>query len=200
LPFKEVVFGITDPDGNAAGKPVIGRGQFIMKHLSILDPATGKGRTGPYWTTGAQGVEVEYDVSEHTFRLVKAATVMDAGKVINPGLAKGQVLGGMNMGLSLATREINHYKANGEMADTSFRTYKVMHYAENPQYVAEFVETPNLSGPFSARGIAEHSVLGMPPALANALGLAANVQLDALPISFETLWQAVTKGDPYACV
>lgn len=194
LPFKDIVFGVKTKEGNALGGPVIGRGHFIMKHLSILDRETGKGQTGPYWTVGAQAVEVEYDQCEYTYRLVKAISVIDAGKVIEPECAIGQVLGGMNMGLSIATREDNHYGKTGELKDTSLRTYKIMHYGQTPIYIAEFIETPNLSGPFGARGIGEHGVLGMPPALANALCKAANVQLDTLPITFESLWNAAENG------
>jgi CO/xanthine dehydrogenase Mo-binding subunit len=191
LKFKDIVYGVKDPNGNAIGGPVIGRGRFIMKHLSKLDRETGKGQTGPYWTVGAQAVELEYDQIEHTYRLVRAVTVLDAGKVIFPEGAIGQVMGAMNTGLSLATREINSYAPSGELKDTSIRTYKVMHYAENPIYIVEFIETPNISGPFGARGLGEHAVLGMPSALANALCKAAKVQLNTLPITFESLWKAV---------
>ncbi len=194
LPFKDIAFGIKTQEGNAMGGPVIGRGHFIMKHLSKLDKETGKGQPGPYWTVGAQAVEVEYNRYEHTYRLVRAVTVIDAGRVIEPECASGQVLGAMSTGLSLATRENYIYSASGELKDTSFRTYKIMHFAENPLYTVEFIETPNVSGPLGARGVAEHGVLGMPPALANALSRAANVQLDSLPITFETLWNASQGG------
>lgn len=194
LPFKDIAFGIKTQEGNAMGGPVIGRGHFIMKHLSQLDRETGKGWPGPYWTVGAQAVEVEYNRYEHTYRLIRAVTVIDAGRVIEPECASGQVLGAMSTGLSLATRENYIYSASGELKDTSFRTYKIMHFAENPLYTVEFIETPNVSGPLGARGVAEHGVLGMPPALANALSRAANVQLDSLPITFETLWNASQSG------
>ncbi len=195
LPFKDIVFGVKTEEGNGLGGPVIGRGHFVMKHLSKLDYETGKGQPGPYWTVGAQAVEVAYDRTEHTYRLIRAVTVIDAGKVIEPECASGQVLGGMNTGLGIATRENYHYDAAGELKDTSFRTYKIMHFAENPTYISEFIETPNLSGPMGARGVGEHGVLGMPPALANALCKAATIQLDSLPVTFETLWGAAqSKG------
>jgi CO/xanthine dehydrogenase Mo-binding subunit len=192
LAFKDIVSGVRDPDGSASGGPVIGRGHFVMRHLSHLDKETGAGQPGPYWTVGAQAVEVEYDSDEHTFRLVRAATVLDAGHVIYPEGAAGQVRGAMNTGLSIATREGSVYTPEGELKATSFRTYKIMHFAENPVYVVEFIETPNVSGPLGARGLGEHGVLGMPPAMANALGKATGVQLDALPITNESLWYAVT--------
>jgi CO/xanthine dehydrogenase Mo-binding subunit len=196
LKFKDIVHGVKDIAGNAVGGPVIGRGHFIMKHLSSPERETGKGQPGPYWTVGAQAVEIEYDRTEHTYRLIKAVTVLDAGQVIFPAGAISQVMGGMNTGLSLATREINHYAQNGELKDTSIRTYKLMHFAENPVYIVEFVETPNISGPFGARGLGEQGVLGMPSALANALVNAAHVQLDSLPITFESLWNAVVNLQP----
>ena len=118
--------------------------------------------------------------------------MLDAGSVIYPEGAAGQVMGAMNMGLSYATREASVYAPGGELKNTSFRTYKVMHFAENPRYIVEFVETPNISGPLGARGLGEHGILGMPAAFANALSRAAKVQLDALPITNEALWYAVT--------
>jgi CO/xanthine dehydrogenase Mo-binding subunit len=199
LGFKDIASGVKDSNGNASGGPVIGRGHFIMKHLSGLNKDTGEGQPGPHWTVGAQAVEAEYDKTEHTFRLVRAVTVIDAGHVIYPEGATGQILGAMNFGLSNTTREINAYAPNGELKTTSFRTYKVMHYAENPSYIVEFVETPNINGPFGARGLGEHGLLGMPPALANALGKAANVQLDALPITNEALWYAVMNSSTEVC-
>ncbi len=194
LPFKDIVFGVKTAEGNGLGGPVIGRGHFILNHLSKLDKETGKGQPGPYWTVGAQAVEVEYDRCEHTYRVVRAVTVIDAGKVLEPECAAGQVVGAMNMGLGIATREANQYAQTGELKDTSFRTYKIMHFGQSPIFISEFIETPNLSGPFGVRGIGEHGVLGMPPALANALCKAANVQLDSLPITFESLWEAVENG------
>lgn len=192
IELKNLVYGVKTEQGNAVGGPVIGRGHFAMKHLSIMDTETGKGKTGPYWTAGAQGVEVEYDEREHSFRLVRAVTVLDAGKVIDRGCAASQVSGAMNMGLSLATREEYQYAGNGEPKDTSFRTYKVMHYSENPDYIVEFIETPNLGGPYGARGLGEHGALGMASALAGALSRAAGVEFDSLPITFEAVWSAVT--------
>jgi len=189
LPFRDLAFGVEYSDGNAVGGQVIGRGSYIITHLTKMDPGTGKGKPGPYWTPGAQGVEIEYDKKEHTYRLLRAVTVIDAGRVINPATAAGQVIGGMNMGLGLATREYKHYDRNCKLQNSSLRTYKVLHYAEDPEYSVHFIETPNLGSPYGLRGIAEHGVLGMASCLANALSHAAGVEFDSLPITFETLWQ-----------
>lgn len=189
LPFKDLTFGVEYSNGNSVGGQVIGRGSYVMTHLTKLDAETGKGKPGPYWTPGAQGVEIEYDKKEHSYRLLRAITVIDAGKVINPVTAAEQVIGSMNIGLSLATREYNRYDQNGKLENTSLRTYKVIHYGEVPEYVVHFIETPNPQGPYGLRGIGEHGVLGMGPCIANALSQTTGSEFDSLPVTFETVWK-----------
>jgi CO/xanthine dehydrogenase Mo-binding subunit len=166
----------------------------ISCNLTTLDKETGKGKTGPAWAVGAQAVEVEYDTKEHTYRLIKAVTVIDAGKVLNPKTARGVITGGMCMGLGLGTREEFLYDAEARVQTTSLRTYKVMHIGQEPKYIVEFIETPHEEGPFGARGISEHGIIGIPAALANALSSAAEVDLNLLPITPETIWMAKTGG------
>jgi len=190
--FKHLVHGYKYPNGNAITGPIIGRGSYIMNHLTLLDQETGKGKAGPCWTVGAQAVEVEYDTKQHTYRILRAATVIDAGKVLNPKTAKGVVMGGMCMGLGLGTGEHFVYDDKGIIQDTSFRTYKMLRYGEVPEYLIDFVETPHIEAPFGARGIAEHGIIGIPAALANALSLAAGVDITELPITPEYLWKKKT--------
>lgn len=194
LPFRELVHGYQYANGNSVEGQILGRGSFIMQDINILDKETGKGKAGPYWTVGAQAVELEFDRKEYGYRLVKAATVIDAGKVLNPAMAEALVKGGMCMGLGLGSREAFQYDAGGKVLDTSLRTYKVMHFGETPQYLVGFVETPQLDSPYEARGLAEHGILGMPAALGNALSVAVQAELDALPLTPETIWRMKTGG------
>ena len=187
--FKDVIYGIKDTNGNATQGHIFGRGSFIMSRLTHLNPSTGKGKAGPSWTLGAQAVEIEYDKTDCTYRFVKSATVIDSGKTINPKTAKGLVMGGMNMGLGIASREEFIYDQNGTMLTTSFRTYKMMRYGENPEYLVDFIETPDLSAPYGARGIAEHGIIGIPAALGNAISLAADIDVDKIPITPEYIWK-----------
>ena len=197
LKFMDLVHGYKYKNGNAVGGQLLGRGGFIMGGLNPLNRETGRGKTGPYWTVGAQAVEVEFDRREDTYRLVRAATVIDAGKVLNPAMADAVVKGGMCMGLGLGSRECFRYDAEGRVLDTSLRTYKVMHFGETPEYQVEFVETPQQGAPYGARGIGEHGVIGMPAALANALSLAAEAELDELPLVPETIWR-IREGETSA--
>lgn len=195
-PVKDLASGIKFDNGSAFGGPIIGRGSFVMPHLSVMDTETGQGRPGPYWTPGAQGVEIEYDLKEHNLRLLRAVTVIDAGKVLNPALARGQVIGAMNMGLCLATRESLVYNSDCKLQNSSLRTYKPIHFFENPRFEVEFVETANIGAPYGLRGLAEHGILGMMPAIANAVSLATGREADTMPLKFETLWKLEDADDP----
>lgn len=194
LPFCDLVQGYQYPNGNTVEGPVLGRGAFMMSDLNPLEQATGKGKPGPAWTVGAQAAEVEFDTKEFTYRLLKAATVLDAGRVLNPKMAESLVKGGMCMGLSLASREYFSYDPLCRVLNTSLRSYKVMHFGQTPQYLVGFVETPQIDAPYEARGIAEHGIIGMPAALANALSAAAQIELDSLPLIPENIWRAKTGG------
>lgn len=196
ISFKNLAHGYKYPNGNAIEGQIIGHGSYIMNHITQLDQETGKGKAGPGWTLGAQGVEIEYNTKQHTYRFLKAATVIDAGKVLNPKTAKGVLMGGMCMGLGLAASEEFLYDRNGAVQNTSFRTYKMMRYGETPDYLIDFVETPQINAPYGARGLGEHGIIGIPAAAANALSLAIQDDIDRLPITPEYLWRKTTGNQP----
>ncbi|WP_445487266.1 xanthine dehydrogenase family protein molybdopterin-binding subunit [Niallia sp. 03133] len=189
LSFKDIVYGYVYPNGNAIGGQIIARGTYILRGLTNLDPETGKGNPGPEWTVAAQGVEIEFDKKNLTYKLLKAVTVMDIGEVLNYGGAVGQVKGAMSMGLAWAGREAFHFNEYGRLRNPQLRTYRPIRYGEHPNYIVDFVKTAHLEAPYGARGAGEHGIIGMPAALGNALSLAANVPLNSLPLTPETIWQ-----------
>ena len=192
--FKDISHGYKYKDGPSIYGELIGRGNYIVENLLRLNSDTGAGKSGVSWTVGAQGVEIEYNPKTHTYRLLKASTVVDAGKVINPKMAKGVIMGGMSMGLGLATREEFVYNENAILEDTSIRTYKVMHFGEQPEYIVDFVESPQMDAPFGARGIGEHGILGIPAAFADAIQLATEKEFNKIPILPEQIWKTVRGG------
>lgn len=192
--FKDIAHGYKYSDGPSIGGEIIAHGNYIMRHLIPLNPNTGIGKTGPSITLGAQAVEIEYNPATYNYRLLKAATVIDVGKVINPKAATGLIMGGMSMGLGLATREEFIYNSLGEIENSSLRTYKLIHFGEQPEYLVDFLETPQIDAPFGARGLAEHGIIGIPAAFANAISAATKTDFDKLPISPELIWKTKTGG------
>lgn len=189
LALEQVVLGYTYPNGNAIGGPIIGRGKYIARHLSGIDPQTGEGRPGLEWTLGAEGVEVEVDLRDGRYRVLRSACSMDVGTVINPQLARGQVVGAMAMGIGYTTREAFMFDSRERVLNQRLRDFKILRYGEHPEYIVDFVETPQRDGPYNARGLGEQGIVGMPGALASAFSRAVGVQLLRLPITPEYLWR-----------
>jgi len=187
--LKDIASGYKAPDGSSIGEPALGRGGFMLKGLSTLDPKTGKGQTAPAWTVGAQAVEVEYDTIEHTYRIISASTVIDVGMVMNPEAMRQIIRGGMAMGISMASREAYSYDQNGLLTTPTLRTYKLMHIGQEPDYRVEFVETPQEGSPYGIRSMSEHGIIGIPAALANALSNASGFSLNTLPLTPQSLWK-----------
>lgn len=190
IAFQNIVQGYQTDSGESVGEPVFGRGGFLLKGLTQLDPQTGQGKTGPAWTLGAQVVEIEADLKTFSYRILSASTVMDIGHAINPELMRAMIAGGMAMGISMASREMVQYDAQGIPCSPNLRTYKLLHIGQEPDYRVGFVETPELESPYGVRSYAEHGIIGIPAALGNALSAAFGEQFLFLPLTPEKLWNS----------
>ncbi|MDW7730188.1 MAG: xanthine dehydrogenase family protein molybdopterin-binding subunit [Bacillota bacterium] len=190
LSMSEVALGYMYPEGQSIEGQVIGVGRYISRRLTAIDPETGAGRPALEWTMGSQGIEVELNPADGTYRVVKAVCAMDVGRVINPFLAHGQIVGGMSMGLGFAGWEGFSLNRQGRVINDDLRSYKILRYGEEPEYLVEFLETPQRDGPFCARGLGEQGVLGMPGALAGALSRALGRPLNRLPLTPQRIWEA----------
>ena len=188
IDLKDLAHGYEYPDGNSIGGQIIGHGSFIMRHLSKLNPETGTGKSGPTWTVGAQGVEVIYNKKDHSFKITNAYSVIDSGPVINPASAKGVVMGGMSMGLGLATKEGFIFNNKGIIENNQLRNYKLVTFGENPKYYVDFIETKQIDAFYGSRGIGEHGLIGMPASVGNAVSSASNTDIRKLPILSETIF------------
>ncbi|MEK5521169.1 aldehyde oxidase [Heyndrickxia sporothermodurans] len=189
LDFPEIVYGYMYPNGNSIGGQIIGRGNYILRRLTNIDRETGAGKPGPEWTVCASVVEVEFDRRDYTYKIIRASTVVDIGRVLNEKTARGQVMGAMSMGLAYGGRETFIFDELGRMLNPQLRTYRPIHYGENPEYLVDFIETPMLDAPYGLRGVGEHGILGMPAALGNSLSKAAGVSLHHLPLIPELIWR-----------
>ncbi|WP_081954438.1 xanthine dehydrogenase family protein molybdopterin-binding subunit [Neobacillus niacini] len=194
IPIKDIAYGYSFPNGNAIGGQIIGRGHYMFSGITYLDKETGAGNPGPEWAVGAQGVEVELNRRDYTYRIVRAVSVIDAGKVLNEKMAVGQVMGAMSMGLSFAGRETFRFDSKGIVLNPQLRTYRPIRFGEHPIYEVAFVETPVKDAPYGARGLGEQGLLGMPAALGNSLSAALTVNINYLPLIPELLWKVKEGG------
>ena len=115
---------------------------------------------------------------------MKLTTVIDAGKIINPVLARGQIIGGMVQAMGQALMEKIIYSDKGINRNPGFTDYKIPSLEDvlDIDMNVIFVETPDIYGPFGARGLAEHATVSIPAVIGNAVSLATGVQVFNLPI------------------
>jgi CO/xanthine dehydrogenase Mo-binding subunit len=197
IPLQQFVMGYTYPNGSAIGGPVIGRGSYVPRGLTYLDPETGQGFPALKWTFGAQAVQVEVDPETGEVRVLKVASAFDIGKAINPLLVKGQVYGGVLQSLSIGMMEGYIYDEKGAMLNSNFTDYKIARASDMPdEHIVALIENPQLDGPYGARGIGELTMLSIPPAIANAIFDATGVQMFRLPMTPESVWMAIREHKP----
>jgi CO/xanthine dehydrogenase Mo-binding subunit len=189
--FKELAMGYTYPNGNGIGGPLVARGNYIAQGLSNIDPETGQGHPALDWTYGAHAVEVIVDEETGEFEVKKIASAFDAGKVINESNVIGQIQGGVIQGYGSAVMEGYQFSDEGRLLTNSFTDYKVPSIADIPELTPIIIENAQEDGPYGARGVAEHPMISVPPAVANAVQDAIGVQLKEMPVIPEKLFELI---------
>ncbi len=190
--FAALSIGYVYPNGNGIGGPLIGLGRYTAQGLTSLDKETGQGLPALDWTYGAHGVIAEVDPETGEYTVIKIASAFDVGKVINPGTMRGQCIGGMIQGLGTAECESYIYDDQGHLLNPSLTDNKILTAKDLPEEIECIaVETPQLDGPFGARGVGEHPMISVAPALANAIHDATGAELTHMPVRSEDVWRAI---------
>jgi len=118
---------------------------------------------------GAHLAVVEVDVETGQTRLVSLTAVDDAGKILSPLLAEGQVHGGLAQGIAQALLEEFRYSGDGTPLTPNFADYSVISATELPSFALIHQETPTFMNPLGAKGIGESGTIGATPAVWNAV-------------------------------
>lgn len=139
----------------------------------------------------AQFAEVTVDKETGQVIVDKLVMVVDAGVVVNPITASGQIEGGMTQALGYAVCEEMVYDACGQAREKDFRDYHIFNAHEMPELETIFVETFEPSHPFGVKAVAEIPMDGVAPAVANAVFNAVGVHIDSNPVTPEKIWSAL---------
>jgi len=146
----------------------------------------GQGDPHVAFAFAAERAVVEVDVDLGLVRVVQVAAVQDAGRVLNPQGATGQVEGGTAMGLGLAVME-EVQLGDGAIRNASFTDYLIPTILDAPPIVTEFVEVPEPDAPLGVKGIGELATVVATPAVVAALRAATGRQLNRAPATPEDL-------------
>jgi aerobic carbon-monoxide dehydrogenase large subunit len=141
--------------------------------------------------SGCYAAVVEVERATGRLRVLRLAAVDDAGTIVNPLLAEGQVIGGAVQGLGAALVEEAVHDDGGQLRTASFADYSLLTAAELPPLAAAFVESPSPHNPLGAKGIGEGGAIGTPAAVANAVIDALGGRHVDPPFTEEKLWRAL---------
>ncbi|WP_261391778.1 xanthine dehydrogenase family protein molybdopterin-binding subunit [Cytobacillus firmus] len=139
-------------------------------------------------------VQVEVDIDTGEVKILDYTTIHDAGKLLNPNIVEGQIMGGLAHGLGAALYEELAYDERGQFLTGSFMDYLCPTATEIPNVTIKHIETPSPLTPLGAKGLGEGNTMSAPVVIANAVTDALkpfNISIDQLPISPDRIWSKI---------
>jgi 2-furoyl-CoA dehydrogenase large subunit len=126
---------------------------------------------------------VEIDPVTYQVRVDRYVSMHDAGKILNPLIADGQMRGAFAQGIATALYEEFVYNEEGAFLTGTFADYLVPTVSEIPPVEMLHMESPSPLTPLGAKGLAEGNCMSVPACIANAVADALGVDDVPLPAS-----------------
>ncbi len=201
---QDMVFDPERAQFNVAGapQPALGWHELAARlsdggRLDELSVETDFTPAQPTFPFGAHVAVVEVDTETGQVELKRLVAVDDAGTIINPLLAQGQVHGGLAAGIAQALFEEVAYDEDGNPANANLVSYCMPAATELPPFEVVEMQTPTPVNELGAKGIGESGTIGVTPAVHAAV-------LDALshlgvrdidmPANGERVWRAIVQA------
>ncbi|MDI6771509.1 MAG: xanthine dehydrogenase family protein molybdopterin-binding subunit [bacterium] len=149
---------------------------------------------GPVFPFGVYAAVVEIDRITGHVHVLRLVAVDDAGTIVNPLLAEGQVIGAVAQGLGQVLSEQAIYDAEGQLLTGTFADYPLLRAHQATEVTSDFLETPSPLNPLGAKGVGEAGTIGTPPAVANAVADALaplGIRHVDMPLTPEKMWRLV---------
>jgi len=124
-------------------------------------------------------------------RVDRYYSMHDAGKLLNPLLAEGQIHGAFVQGLAAALYEEFSYDRNGIFQSGSFADYLVPTACEIPSLTTMHMESPSPFTPLGAKGLAEGNCMSVPACIANGIADALRLKDIQLPATPPRIFQSI---------
>ena len=140
----------------------------------------------PPFAYGVHAVVVDVDRETGLVRLERYVVVSDAGRLINPTIAEGQIVGGLAQGLGGALLEELVYDADGQLLASSLLDYALPAARHVPMVEMLHLQIPTPLNPLGVKGLGEGGAVGAHAAVANAVAdalLPLGIEVRTTPLS-----------------
>jgi aerobic carbon-monoxide dehydrogenase large subunit len=154
--------------------------------------------TGTFsYATHAAVVAVDPEIG--AVEILDYAVVEDGGKLVNPMVVDGQIVGGIAQGIGTALYEEMPFDAAAQPLASTLADYLLPASSEMPTVKIEHMETPSPYTEFGVKGIGEGGAIPTPAAIANAINDALaplGVELLVSPITPQRVLEAIRRANP----
>jgi len=164
-----------------AGGRLSATGRAVLPERELVDPTTGiqSGTIDAMPATHVCDLAVHPESGE--VRILRYVACHDLGRVFSPRIVRGQILGGIGMGVGQALLERLRV-TDGRVTSSGLRDYLVPTSLDVPADVEiRLLELKDGIGPYGGKGIGEAAAVAAPPAIANALYEALGTQITEIP-------------------
>jgi carbon-monoxide dehydrogenase large subunit len=167
----------------------LAREAYTQTHRFGADIEPGLTETGTYdppgtFSNACHVAEVEVDIETGRTTIIRYLVAEDAGRIINPLIADGQVHGGVAQGIGNALYEEMIYDESGAPLSATLADYLAPTAHEVPYIELHHMETPSTQSLTRAKGLGEGGGIGAPAAIINAINDALSpfgVEIDEMP-------------------
>lgn len=159
-----------------------------------LDTRESYSREAQTFPNGCHLAEIEVDPETGVIDVLGYWVADDFGMIINPLLVKGQIMGGVAMGLGQAITENCVHDATGQLLSGSFMDYGMPRADDMPPMEIDFCSVPTETNPAGVKGCGEAGCIGAPSAISNALIHAlegSGIAHIDMPLTPERVWQTM---------
>jgi len=163
--------------------------QYKLPSWINWDDQTYRGDAYAAYAWAVYVADVSVDIDTFETKVNHFYALQEAGKVIHPTLAAGQIEGGVAQGIGFAISEKIVWK-DGTMINNQMTNYIMPTASDAPPIDVEFQELNFANGPFGAKGIGELPMDGPGPAILNAVKQATGISVKAIPMLPEDLMAA----------
>lgn len=166
---------------------------YVYSPPNITNTPDKDGHMNTCATYSSAAISVAVEVSRETgeVKILNLSSMNDCGTIINPGLARGQVIGGLVQGIGSALYEESVYDESGQPLSSTFMHYILPSILEVPDIRVEFTETPSPYIPTGAKGVGEIGIQGLQAAILSAVIDAISplgLDVSSYPLTPEKLW------------
>ena len=181
---------------HVAGTPAVSRSWADLA-AAASEPMAGvsdHAQVGATFPFGTHIAVVDVDVETGHVVVRRLIAVDDAGTLVNPLLAAGQIHGGIAQGVAQALLEEFRYDEDGNPQTTNLADYTAVSAMELPSFERSFTQTPTPRNPLGAKGIGESGSIGSTPAVQSAVIDAVShlgVRNIDMPLTPEKVWRAI---------